>query len=265
MNIKQISEKFKDILSEEDLITTEKQIKKLVSEQVAIRVEAEVDRLTEKADEFCELQISEKVSEAEVTMAEDYEQKLDLMEDTIVDKLDKFLDSEISEKISDDMLKSVAINETFKPIINGIQGLFENKFVALDSEGEGKLRESEDKIAELEEKNISLISEKMEISEMAELAATKLLISEKSDELTESERDRLVVLTEGKDFEEIHSKIDTFVDMVTESSDESSELLVEDDETTSSDELIVEDAIDYSDKDKDSSQLNAFAFIDTLL
>jgi len=264
MNIKKISKKFEGVLSEEDLTVIESLIKQLVSEQVTIRVEAEVDRLTEKADEFCELQISEKVSEAEATMAEDYEQKLDLMEDTIVDKLDQFLDSEISEKISDDVLKSVAINETFKPIINGIQGLFEHKFVALDSEGEGKLRESADIIAELEEKNISLVNEKMELSKMAETAATKLLISEKSDELTESEKDRLIVLSEGKDFEELHSKIDTFVDMVTESADDSLDLLVEDEETVGSDELLSEDAIGSSTKD-DDAQSNAFAFIDTLL
>lgn len=263
--MKLLIEKFDGKVSEEDLKGLAESLKTIISEKVDTRVEAEIDRLTEKADEFCEIQIAEKTEAIEKELAEGYEEKLDTLEETVISKLDSYLESEISEKISDDILKAVAINETLLPLVNGIKDLYENKFVALDTEGSGMIREANEKIAELEEKQVELINEKMELNKTAELAAIKLLISEKSLDLTDDQRDKLSVLAEGKAFDELHGKIDTYIEMVTES--EASTIVESEDdadEVVDSSECLTESNVDLSDKDEDT-QKNSFDAIQSLL
>lgn len=216
MSIKRIVEKFKYVLSEEDLLSVQEAIKKTISEEVKIRVEAEVDRMSIIAEEYCQKKIKARTKKLAEAMMIEKKKDLNKLEERVIDKLDRFLDLEISSKLNEDLLKNIAVNETLEPLVNGIRSLFENKFVALDSEGKGLIKKAESKAAELEEKVATLIKDKIELSETAEQAAIRLIIAEKTQNLTEKERKKVKHLCENKCFDDLYKKIDSYVEMVME-------------------------------------------------
>jgi len=245
--LKLIAEKLSEILSEEDLTQITETIEEMVTEKVTEKVAEEKVKLEILGEEYCEQKIQEGITAKEEALIEDYDKKLVDLEDVIVEKLDKFLDLEISSKISDEMLKTVAVNETYLPIVEGIKSLFEDQYVGLDCEGEKTMRRSEDKIKELEESASSIIAEKIELAESMEGLKSDLLISEKIADLTESERARVKKFCEGKKIEELTAEIDSIVEVVVESSSFSSankdgvvvESVGSKDETTIADDSVV--------------------------
>lgn len=249
-----ITKKLKEHLSEEDLKEFESAVKKLVSDQVTLKVEEKTIALENKAEVFCEQEIAKKVEEEKEVIIEEYEKKMEELETNLVEKLDKFLESEINEQISDEVISKIAINETFEPIIEGIKKLYENEYVALDVEGSGLIAKSKKDVEQLKEDNSKLISEKMELSELVEKGALKLIISEKTDGLTETQKKRVNVFCEGKAFSEVESKIDSFIEIVeekeeviNESNEPSEEVNLDENQKNESNE----DGIDESEINKD--------------
>lgn len=214
--MKDIIEKLKGVLSESDLAAFQESINSLISEKVALKVEEKVTELEKLADEYCEKQISEQVVARTQQLSEKYESDLESLESNIVEKLDQYLDLEISEKISDDLIKKIALNETYEPIIKGIQDLFESKYVSLDSEGSSLLKDLTMKVESLEDKLATKINENIELNSLCEKAASKSLISEKVADLTGAQRQKVVMFFEGKDFNSIQKNIDSYVDMISE-------------------------------------------------
>lgn len=196
--------------------------------------ETAIERLQELAEGFVAKEVEEKVSEIRTQLDEEYAEKAQALEENVVDKLDKFLDIEISSKISDSLLESIAINEAYAPIVNGIRELFENKFVALDSEGTKIVEESKSEVSTLKAKLNESMSEKISLSKKVEELQTGLLIATKSAALTESQKDRVVVMLEGKSFDEVASKIDTVIEIISETEDVLSrnETILEENENT---------------------------------
>lgn len=219
-----ITEKLKDVLKEEDLKELETGIKTMISEQVALKVEEKTIELEKKAEEFCEQEISEKVEAEKEALIEEYEGKMEDLETNMVEKLDRFLDSVITEQISDESIKAIALNETYEPIIKGIQAIFEEKYVALDVEGEQLVKEANAKVDQLKEENSSLLKENMEMSELAEAGAVKLLIAEKTDGLTDTQKDRVQTFCENKSFDEVENQIDSFIEIVEEKEEDEDSL-----------------------------------------
>lgn len=220
MKLKEQLKALADVLTDEQLVSLEEQIKTMVSEETDLRVEEKTKELNEQANDYCEQEISKKVLEEKETLIEQYDKKLEELEDTIVEKVDQFIEMEVASQISDEAIEKVAINETFKPIIEGIQHLFEEKYVALDSEGNKVLSEVKAEVKDLKEKLDEAYTEKLEMAKLAETAAVQLKISEKTEELTESQKQRVVTFFEGKSFDEVEKKIDSFVDIINESSAE---------------------------------------------
>ena len=246
--------------SAEDLIEIQETVKEMVDEKVEILVEEKTTELETLAEEYCAKQIDEGVVAEKEKLEAEYETKYVELEDRLVENIDQFLDVQICENISDEALKSVAINETYAPIIEGIKTLFEDKYTALDVEGDGLLKDYKEKLDESEEKVSSLIAEKIELSNLAEASACKLLISEKVKDLTDTDRERVLTFFEGKDFDEIESKIDGFVDMVIEKetivteskvAKVTSKETISESEVTSESECIEEEVIDMRDKVED--------------
>lgn len=216
--MKLISEKLESLgVASEDLSTITDTISEMVAESVDTLVEEEKTKIEAIAEEYCAQKIEEGVKAVKEELIEEYDSLLEAFETELVEKLDTFLEMEISSKISEDTLKSIAVNETYKPIIEGIKGLFESEYVALDVEGHGLVRRKQSEVEQLEEQLSQALAEKMELQEAAELAATKLLIANKTKDLTESEIVRVQQFFEGKSFDEVNKKIDGFVDIVTES------------------------------------------------
>lgn len=248
--MKDIIEKLKGVLTEADLVTFQSDITKVIAEKVALMVEEETVKLEKLADEYCEKQITEQVAAKTQQLTEKYEEDLETLESNIVEKLDQYLDLEISEKISDELLEKVAINETYAPIIKGIQDLFESKFVALDTEGSKLLKDLTMKVESLEDKLATKINENIELNGLCEKAAIKTILSEKTADLTAAHRQKVSMFFEGKDFESIHKNIDSYVEMISEEVSipgkdkkativESTELVSDDDGT---DDIILEAA-----------------------
>tara|TARA_R110001606_G_scaffold88448_6_gene199285 strand:- start:11206 stop:12030 length:825 start_codon:yes stop_codon:yes gene_type:complete len=226
-----IYDNLKDVLSPEQLNEFKTQVSKLVDDSVAEKVLAEQVRLEEKAEEYVSLMIAEKteeleekaeefcemqISEATQELIEEYDIKMEDFESTVVESLDRFLDSEISEGISDELVESIAEYEALMPIVEGIKGLFENNYVALDTEGSSKLAKIQEEKEELEEQLSESIAQKMELAQLAEKAATELLIKEKSDELTISESEKVATFFSDKSFDDVSDKIDGYIRLISE-------------------------------------------------
>lgn len=221
--MKDIINKLKGVLNAEDFGSIESALKTMVNEKVDIKVQDRVKELDMLAEEFTNKEVETKLEEAKEELIKEYDQKMEDLETNLVEKLDKFLDSEINENISDEMITKVALNETYEPIVEGIKSLFEEKFVALDTEGHGILKEAKEELEKKDEELSVLISEKMELKEALEQARTKSVILEKVEGLTESQKERVNNFFDGKDFSETSEKIESFVSMVKESEEEENE------------------------------------------
>ncbi len=209
---------------------TKQEVEKAVAEKTAaleeeyqtkseLFKETAIEKIQEMAEGYVAKEVEEKVSEIRSQLEEEFAEKAQTLEENVVDKLDKFLDLEISSKISDELLESVAINETYAPLIKGIQHLFESQFVALDSEGSQIVESATSEAKTLKTKLNESLSEKIALADKVEKLQTGLLIATKTEGLTESQKERVLVMLEGKGFEEVSEKIDTVVDIITESED----------------------------------------------
>jgi hypothetical protein len=214
--MKEIIEKLKGVLSEADLAAFQESVNKVISEKVALKVEEKTAELEKMADEYCEKQITEQVEAKTKALSEKYEEDLESLESNIVEKLDQYLELEISEKISDELLEKVALNETYEPIVKGVMELFESKYVALDSEGSKMLKDLTMKVESLEDKLSTKINENIELNSLCEKAAVKTILSEKTIDLTPTQRQKVVMFFEGKDFDSIQKNIDSYVEMISE-------------------------------------------------
>jgi len=216
-----LTENLKDVLKPEDLVQLEEGIKTMVKEQVDLRVEEKTIEIEKKAEEFCEKEISEKVEVEKEALIETYEKKMEDLENDMVGKLDTFLETVIVKQISEESIKKIALNETYEPIIEGIKSLFEDKYVALDSDGEKLVKEQKDVVEQLKNENSTLIKEKMELSELAQAGAVKLLIAEKTDGLTDTQKERVQSFCENKSFDDVEKQIDSFIEIVEQKEDDS--------------------------------------------
>lgn len=178
--------------------------------------EVTVEKLQEHANAYVEFVLKEKITEKETELEEEFEVRLAQLEETVNENLDKFLDAEITSKISDELLEGIAINEAFKPIISGIQNLFETHYVNVESDGVKKTEELQAKVAELETKLDESYESKIALNEKVDSLKAGLLIAAKSEGLTLTQKNRLVTMFEGKSYDEVKSKIDTFVQVLEE-------------------------------------------------
>lgn len=235
-----IYESLKDVLDETQLQSFKDEVEMAIQESAEIKSkeliqtakyesDLAVENITAKADEFIEMKISSetslieekaeeyiamKIAEETESIESEFDSKLATLEETVVSSLDSFLENEISERISDSLLDTIAEQQALLPLVNGIKSLFEDKFVALDTEGSSMVKELQAENIKLSESVETALQEKIELSQLAESAATKLLIAEKCESLTISESERVKTFFDGKDFSEVSNKIDKYVTIV---------------------------------------------------
>jgi len=225
-----IYETLKDVLSAEQLEEFKKEVQETISEEIEQKtawlnkkaeeyvemvVEEKTNELTAKADEYCELRINEEKQ----ALVEEYDQKMNELESNVVESLDHFLESEISEKISDQLLEDVAKRQALQPLVEDIMDAFERHYVSIDSDGNRQIEELKEENAKLEKEVSKQLAEKVELSKLAETAAAKLLISEKTQDLTEGQQKKVQMFFEGKDFDTISEKIDGYIALISEESE----------------------------------------------
>jgi hypothetical protein len=222
-----ITDKLKEAFSPEDLATLEQGINKLINEKVEEKLSMRVEEATKKIEDDAAKEaagiIQEKIKEQMALINEQNEKKIAELEANVVEKLDQFLESEINTQISDKVLSEVALNETYKPIVENIKKLFEEQFVALDSEGHGLIREAKEEIEKKEKEQSALIAEKMDLTAQLNQVKAEKLILEKTDGLTVDQKKRVNEFFAGKELTEVESKIGSFVEMVLEHKSETAE------------------------------------------
>lgn len=125
-----------------------------------------------------------KASEIANSMVSDLEMNM-------VESLDKFLEHRIDEKISDERLDKIVLNETYEPLVKGIQKLFEDKFIGLDTEGKGMISMLEDQVLSLNETISNEIQKNMSLLESLEQEKRKNLILEHTARLTPAQREKI--------------------------------------------------------------------------
>lgn len=218
----EIFEKLKELgLSEENLVDLKTSIKDQVSEAVEAKVTEETDKIALAEAEKYERKLAEETESVKKALTEEYDAKMVSLEEKLVDALDQFLDSEISENISDRMLERIAINETLVPLFADVRALFEEKYIEMDTEGEGILRAAKEEIETLEDTVSNEISEKMDLKKELENTKAQLIIATKTAGLTQNESDRVEKFLSGKSLAEVEKTIDNLIEVVTEDREQS--------------------------------------------
>ena len=246
---KKITDKIKEMLSPSDQKVLEEAIEKLISTRVTLREEEMKTHYDELAEEYCKKEVAERMETEKAALVESYDEKLNGLEKKIVSKLDSYIEHVITEQISDETLNKIAVNEVALPLIVSIKKLFSENFVDLDSEGSNLLKTSQEKIKELEEKLSDSTKKIVESEERLEKSAAFLMISEKTEGLTQTQKQRVIRMFKNKPFNEIRETIDEFVSMVKESNDKKIEESVK--ETKSIDNVLTEGTAPAAPKKKE--------------
>jgi hypothetical protein len=214
---KKITEKIKEMLTPEDLKVFEAAIEKMIATRVALKEEEIKAKYDELAEEYVSKKVSEELENAKASLIEEYDVKLKSIEQKVVTKLGSFLDHVIVEQISEEAIEKLAINEIAMPIVEQIKKVFGSNYIDLDTDGSGLLKQEQKKVASLEKEISEAHAKIMESEERLEKSATFLLISEKTEGLTKTQKQRVAKMFKNKKFEEVKEGIDTFVEMIKES------------------------------------------------
>lgn len=180
-----------------------------ITEKAQSKLNAQCKKLEEAAEQYIYDYFDEK-------FIEKYGQELKTLEEKVLTGLDKYLEYNISDKISDKLINKTAMTETYAPIIEGIQHLFEDQYVPMDLTGSKKLREAKAQNAELEKSLKKQLQENMRLINLVEDSSKKATIAEKTSGLNESQKARVKKFFEGKTLSETKKDIDDYVGMITE-------------------------------------------------
>lgn len=226
---------------EERLSKVERLAEEYVTETVAEKVaekQAEMDKvleekkaelekqngkeLDENLEEFAKQlrkQIKEEFEqkakeEDRVTLEQfhEFEKKFMAEEQKAIKALDSFLDEQIAEKISDKLIKESVVSNELGALVDGIKMLFEEHYSAIDPTASVKKLKQENSF--LRGKVNELNEEKAELARTKERAATALLITEKTKDLTPSQAEEVKAFFEGRGFDFVRSRIDNMVEKV---------------------------------------------------
>lgn len=214
---KAISEKIKEMLTPKDLKIFEAAIEKMIEKRVALMEEEIKSKYDELAEEYVCKKVNETIEAEKAKLIESYDGKLKGIEKKVVTKLGSFLDHVITEQISDESIEKLAINEVAYPIVEKIMSVFSENYVEIDTDGDATIKEAQKRVAELENQLSTAQGKIMESEERLEKSATFLLISEKTEGLTKTQKARVLKMFKTKKFEDVEENIDTFVEMIKES------------------------------------------------
>jgi hypothetical protein len=234
-----ITDKIKKLLSAEDLKVFEEAVSKKIEQAVALKEQELKDKYDKLAEEYVSKKLAEETEKYKATLIEEYDGKLKNIEKKVVTKLGAFLDNVINEQISNEAIEKLAINEIALPVLEGIKKVFATNYVELDTDGSALLKLEQKKNADLEKKIGDITSKLMESEERAQTAATYLIISEKTEGLTKSQKARVVNMFKTKKFDDVQGNIDSVVDIIKESKD----IPVKVDTKGTIDEVITEDKL----------------------
>lgn len=181
--------------------------------KITENAQAQIDSRTAKLEEAAQQYIYEYFEEK---YQERCGKDLEALEERLIEGLDSYLETHIAEQISPDLIRKTAITETYAPIIEGIQSLFENQYVALDTTGAKKLREAKAEAAEAKAALQEKVKDSMRLAEQVETYKKKAIVAEATAGLTESQKARVQKMFENKSLSQTRDEIEDYVQVISE-------------------------------------------------
>ena len=257
--IKDMLEKFNGLLSTEDLTEIETSInlliedatEKAISEDVEEMAESVLNKIKEEKETLTESMAKESAEYIKTIRANDAkeaanyitsilesnamevaefihkrEEEISLaLEEEMVAKIDSTIDAIVEEQISADMINAIALNETYKPIVEGMQNLLAAKHLLVDSEGYETIKESQEILAKQEAKIKELSEQLLESNAKVdaaiagkESAILEKLILEKTNGLSDAQKKTIECMVEAIDSKLLSSeKLDSLIESVVKS------------------------------------------------
>lgn len=148
-----------------------------------------------------------------------YGEELEQIEENVLTKLDDYLEHVICEQINPEIIESTAINETYAPIVKGIQSLFQEQYVPLNMSGKKKVNDlTKDKLA-LENSLRKQVDLNMELKESNKVLQKAKMIAESCIGMSAKDAKDIRSYFENKDLNETKANLPGFVKMLSEKAD----------------------------------------------
>ena len=165
------------------------------------------EEFREKAKTIFEAALKSKVTELREAMDAHYEAKLveevEGMKDELVERVDSYL-----EYVADEWLQENALQvergirtEMTESFLEGMRGLFENHYVSIPEDKYDVVENMVDKLDEMESKLNEQIEKNTSITKSLSEATADGIVSEVSEGLSSTQKEKLASLAEGVGFE----------------------------------------------------------------
>ncbi len=145
-----------------------------------------------------------------------YGEELEQIEENVLTKLDMYLEHVITEKIDPSLIQTTAVNETYAPIISGIQSLFQEQYIPLNASGKKKLKELAAEKSELEESLKNQVDLNFELKEHNKVLQKAKLVAEACIGMSARDARKIRNYFEPKGLNETKADLPGFVQMLKE-------------------------------------------------
>ena len=206
-----------DQTSEEEVVAEEEEVTQLPEITDEVDIDDDVNALLggqelseefrEKAKTIFEAALKSKVTELREAMEAHYESKLveevEGMKDELVERVDSYL-----EYVADEWLQENALQvergirtEMTESFLEGMRGLFEEHYVSIPEDKYDVVESMVDKLDEMESKLNEQIEKNISITKSLSEATADGIVSEVSEGLSSTQKEKLASLAEGVGFE----------------------------------------------------------------
>ena len=210
-----------DEIAEEEVVAEEEVTEEEVTELPEITDEVDIDddvnallggqelseEFREKAKTIFEAALKSKVTELREAMESHYEAKLveevEGMKDELIERVDSYL-----EYVADEWLQENALQverglrtEMTESFLEGMRGLFEEHYVSIPEDKYDVVENMVDKLDEMESKLNEQIEKNITITKSLSEATAGGILSDVSEGLSSTQKEKLASLAEGVEFE----------------------------------------------------------------
>ena len=210
-----------DEVAEDEVVAEEEVTEEEVTELPEITDEVDIDddvnallggqelseEFREKAKTIFEAALKSKVTELREAMEAHYEAKLveevEGMKDELIERVDSYL-----EYVADEWLQENALQvergirtEMTESFLEGMRGLFEEHYVSIPDDKYDVVENMVDKLDEMESKLNEQIEKNIAITKSLSEATGGNILSDVSEGLSSSQKEKLASLAEGVEFE----------------------------------------------------------------
>jgi len=206
-----------DQTSEEEVVAEEEEVTELPEITDEVDIDDDVNallggqqlkkKIREKAKTIFEAALKSKVTELREAMEAHYEAKLveevEGMKDELVERVDSYL-----EYVADEWLQENALQvergirtEMTESFLAGMRGLFEEHYVSIPEDKYDVVENMVDKLDEMESKLNEQIEKNIAITKSLSEATGGNILSDVSEGLSSTQKEKLASLAEGVEFE----------------------------------------------------------------